>query len=248
MAKQVKVMSYNVQWFTGINSQLEMQQKIIAKYNAHIIAMQELATNGKINRIGRAALADYPYQYLSKHKNYMGLASKYPLKNVRSHELSDQDPKDMARYGETRAYMTGILEIGGKNITLINTHLCYLTQEIKFKQMRQIFRRAQKSENVIITGDFNTFAEKEGDREYEGMYRQFIDAGYHLANCCPAITKTWTEKAAAKRITQLTYPTDNIIVSPNIEIKKTMYDKIKLSYPDGNPIDHIPIVTTLVIR
>lgn len=240
---KLKVMTYNVQWFSKINSQLAMQEKILNKHNAHIVGLQELSVDGKINSVGQEALAGYPYKFMSKHKNFMGFASKHKLKNVRSHEFTFQDPEDMARYGETRAYMTGTLELDGKAITVINTHLCYLTQSIKFKQMRQIFRRAEKSEYVVITGDFNCF-----DGESERMYGKFIDAGYHLANCDPKVTKTWTDKTAPKRLSQFTFPTDNIITSGNIEIRKIAFDKTKLSYEDGNPIDHIPMVATLWIH
>ena len=245
MTVKLKIMTYNVQWFTGINSQLDMQQKIINKYHAHIIGLQELTTTGKINSTGRKALAGYEYQYLSKHKNFLGIASVYPLKNVQSHEFSCQDPEDMTRYGETRAYMTAEMEIGGKTITLINTHLCYLTPEITFKQMRQIFRRAEKSEYVVVMGDFNTFDGEAGTMYQQFIDQRFIDAGYHLANCCPEITKTWTEKPNPKRLSRFTNPTDNIITSGNIRIKKAMFDRTKLKWPDGNPMDHIPIVARL---
>lgn len=244
---KLKVMSYNVQWFTGNNSQLTMQKAIMDKYNAQIIGLQELSTNGKINSVGKSTLAKYPYIYLSKHKNYMGLASIHKLKDVKSHEFSDQDPKDMERYGETRAYMTATLEMDGKSITLINTHLCYLTKEIKYKQMRQIFRRAEKSKNVVITGDFNCFMEKAGDEEYINMYKQFVDAGYHIADCDSKITKTWTDKIEPKSLSKFNYPTDNIITSNNITIKKVYFDKKKLSYPNGFPMDHIPIIAMLEI-
>ena len=238
---KLKIMTYNVQWFTGINSQLDMQKQIVNKYHANIIGLQELTTTGRINSVGRKALAGYDNLYLSKHKNFLGIASVYPLKNVRSHEFTFQDPEDMARYGETRSYMTGSLEVGGKTITIINTHLCYLTSSVKYKQMNQIFRRAQKSPSVIITGDFNCF---DDDSQ---MFNKFIDAGYNLANCAAKITKTWTDKTSVRRLSQMTFPTDNVITSGDIEIKKVVFDKTKLSYPNGFMIDHIPIIVTLCI-
>lgn len=238
----LKVMTYNVQWFTKINSQLSMQKEIFDRNEAQIIGLQELSTDGKVNRVGKAALAGYPILCLSDHKNYLGIASQYVLKNIRSHDFKHQDPEDMARHGETRAYITARLEIGGKTVTLINTHLCYLTPDVKYQQMKEIFDVAMRHKCVIITGDFNCFG------EYEQMYRQFVAAGFRLADCDAKVTKTWTEKPNPKYLGQFTYPTDNIIVSPNIRIKKVRYDKTKLKYPDGNPMDHIPIVATLQIR
>ena len=239
---KLKVMTYNVQWFSGINNQLAMQEKIVSKYHAPIICLQELTTTGKISSVGKTALADYKYQYQSDHKNYLGIASQYKLKNVRSRDFRHQDPEDMERYGETRAYMTAVLEIDGKRIKLINTHLCFRTPEVKYQQMREIFSSAKRAEYAIITGDFNYFV------EYEEMYKQFADAGFHLANCGTKAVKTWTEKANPKRLSQFTYPTDNIITSGNIRIKKAMFDRTKLKYENGDPVDHIPVVARLYIK
>lgn len=236
----LRIMTYNVQWFTKINSQIDMQHEIIESKKPDIIGIQELTTNGKINAIGRTVLRDYPYKKLSKHKNYLGIASKYPLKNVQSFDFENQDPEDMARFKETRAYQTANIELGGKKILLINTHLCYLTQEIKFKQMAELLDVARKSKYTIITGDFNYF----GENEYDAMYRPFVDAGFQLANCNPAETKTWTDKVNPKRLSQFTFPTDNILVY-GIQMKWVKFDRTKIKYRDGHPIDHIPIVARL---
>ena len=245
---KLKLMTYNVLCFARINKQLEMQKKIINNYNAKIIAMQELSTNGKINAVGKAALADYPYQYMSEHKAYLGFASKYKLTDIKSYDFKAQDPEDTTRYGQTRAYQIASLHIDGRTITLINTHLCFHTQEIKFQQMKELFELAKKYEYVVITGDFNCFMQKKDDAEYTHMYKQFVDAGFYLANCESKITKTWTDKTNPKNLSQFTYPTDNIIVSPNIVLSKVYYNRTKLFYPNGWPMDHIPIVAMLHIR
>ena len=240
---KLKIMTYNVQWFSGVNSQLEMQQRIMDKYHPQIIGLQELSTTGRINSVGRKTLAEYENQYMSLHKNYLGIASIYALKNVRSYDFKHQDPEDMARYGETRAYMTGTLDIDGKKIKIINTHLCFHTPSVKYIQMKEIFRSAEKAEYAVILGDFNCF-----DGEYERMFGRFEEAGYRIANCGPTPKKTWTDKPNPKWLSRMTFPTDNIIVSPNITIKKVMFDKVKLKYPTGDPMDHIAVIARLYIK
>ena len=243
-----KVMSYNVLCFDQINNQPAVQKEIIEKSNAVVIGLQELSTSRRLKNAGEIALASYPYKYWSNHKAYLGFASKYPLKNIISRDFRNQDPQDMREYGQTRAYMMASLEMNGKTITLINAHLCFLTQDIKFKQMRELFEVAQQYPYAVVMGDFNCFMTANNDMEYINMYKQFADKGYHLANCNGSITKTWTDKINPGSLSNFTYPTDNIIVSPKINLKKTYYDKRKLSHPNGYPMDHIPMIALISIK
>lgn len=244
--EKIKIMTYNVQHFSGINSQVDMQKRIMNKYNANVIGIQELTTTGRINSVGKAALAGYQYKYLSSHKNYLGLASRCMLNNVKSRDFKNQDPEDMAMFNETRAFMTASLEIGNKKIVLINAHLSYLTPEVKFLQMGELFTLANRYTYTVIMGDFNCFADQVGCEEFNRMFGQFVNAGYHLAN--GKMRKTWTNKNNPKWLSQFTYPTDNIITSPNINIKKVYFDKIKLSYPNGDMMDHVPIIARLIVH
>ena len=87
-----KIMSYNVQCFDYINSQAEVQRKIITKNNPSIIGIQELSTSRRVKPVGVVALETYPHLYFSAHKAFLGLASKEPLKNVKSKDFKHQDP------------------------------------------------------------------------------------------------------------------------------------------------------------
>lgn len=243
-----KIMSYNVYCFGGINAQTDVQKKIFAKQNAKIVGMQELSTSRHINNVGQAALADYPYKYMSAHKAFLGFASKYALENIRCKDFRTQDPQDMTQYGQTRAYMMADLSIGGKKITLINAHLAFLTLDIKFQQMRELLEVARQQEYSILVGDFNCFMTSPNDMEYTNMFKPFADAGFHFANCKDGITKTWTDKTAPKSLSDFTYPTDNIITSPNIVIKKVYYDTNKLKHPNGCEMDHIPMTALVKVQ
>ena len=243
-----KIMSYNVQCFDYINSQASVQTKIFDKNNALVVGIQELSTSRTIKPVGQIALAEYPHKYLSAHKAFLGFASKEKLKNIINRDFKAQDPQDITEYNQTRAYMMADLEIGGKTITLINSHLCFHTQSIKFQQMKELFDVARQKEYVILTGDFNCFITSPGDMEYNNMYKPFVDAGFHLSDCDGKITKTWTDKINPGSLSNFTYATDNIIVSPNIIMKKVYFDKTKLKYPNGYPMDHIPVIALVEIK
>lgn len=247
---RLTVMTYNVQWFTRINSQQAMQQKIISDYDADIIGVQELSQNGVIPSLGQLVFADYQYQQLSNHKNYMGMMSKLPLSNIVIADYETQDPEDASRYNETRAYMMADITFGGKVITWINTHLCYLTTAPKYAQMAELFDIAEQKEYCIITGDFNNTASSVSDNDYINMFKPYVDAGYNLANCSPSagFTKTCSDLTTATTTADLINPCDSIITSGNIDIVDVVFDTTKFSYLNGDPIDHIPVIAELQIN
>lgn len=244
-----KVMTYNVQWFTGINSQQTMQQLIINTYNADIIGLQELSTNGTVPTVGQNVLGNYPTLQLSNHKNYMGMASKYTLSNIVIADFVNQDPQDASLYNETRAYMIADITLAGKTVKWINTHLC-LTDEYKYLQMAEIFALAEQYDYVIITGDFNAYDyASASSTEYIQMFKPFADAGYNVANNNgTTFTKTYSGSTSATSLSEFTSPPDDIITSGNIDIIDVDFDTTKLSYLNGSVIDHIPVIATIKVN
>ena len=247
----LKSMTYNAQWFSKLNSQQAMQEIIIGGNNADIIGFQEISKTGQIPDVGLAVLTNYPVKRLSNHTNYIAMASKRRFTNVVVKDFTSQDPEEWTRWGETRAYMVSDMMIAGDTVKWINTHLAALGASYKFAQMGEVFALAQayraQGYPVIITGDFNSWADDAADDEYIYMYKQFVDAGYNLANNTPTLgfTKTWTDSTTATSTAQMTYAADNIIVSPEFSISTIKFDATKFSWLDGNPIDHIPIIVSL---
>ena len=245
-----KVMTYNVQMFHGINAQTAMQTAIINKYKPDLIGMQELSTYTvtTLPAAGQAMLADYPVKQLSNHKNKLMLATKgYQLSNVVIADFANQDPGDMEQYNETRAYIKADVQIGGKNVTLINTHLAVFSAEVRALQMQEIFAMAQQCESCIITGDFNSTAESVESEAYIQIYKPFVDAGYNLANNSPSsgFHNTFTSSSTATSLADLTAAIDTIIVSSDMNIVSVVFDDTKFDYLNGSAIDHIPVVATL---
>lgn len=247
----IVVMTYNVQFFRGLNSNQTMQDEIISKYEPSIIGMQELGTTSTLPTVAVNMLQDYPYKEFSDLHNRDLLVSKLPLSNVVYAEFEHQDPEDMSTWGDTRGYIMADISVNGKTIKWINTHLCYLTQSIKWQQMEELFDLAEQSEYVILMGDFNSEPmDSAYSDDYVHMYKQFVDAGYKLANNSPKVgfTNTWTNSTSPSSLADFTWPCDSIIVSPNIHILNRVFDLTKLEYLDGNPVDHIPVVARLVVN
>lgn len=243
----LKVMSYNVQWFTKINSQQTMQNEIIAKYHPDIIGFQEYSKSRSTPTVGVNMLVDYPHINISLHQNYLAVASKIPLSDF---QYVDYQTQDTAGDGsEIRAYMKGYVSIGGKRLAIFNSHLAYKNSTPKWAQMHELFEAAELEEYAILTGDFNSYALSASDDDYINMFKPFVDAGYKLANCSSTagFTKTFSGRATATTLDDLVTAPDTIIVSGNIDVLNVTFDTTKLSYLDGNSIDHIPVIATLQI-
>ena len=246
----LKVMTYNVQWFQNFNSQQTMQELIINSNDADIIGIQEISKNGTIPSLGQTVLSGYGYKQLSSHKNYMALASKKQFSNYSTADFQNQDAYDASEYNETRAYQKCTINVGGIPIVWINAHLCFHDASVKAAQMMELLTIAEQNDYCIITGDFNSYCLAVSDTDYVSMYKPFVDAGYNLANCTEekGFTKTWTDSAVATSTAEMTYATDNIITSANINIMSVKYDSTKFSYLDGHAIDHIPVIAELQVN
>lgn len=250
--QSLNVMSYNVQYFTGRNSDVQMQQSILETYTPSIIGMQEFSTTGATPSVGQTVLSDFPIILNSNpvvSMSGLGLASKLPLYGSKTQKYATQDPDDMTRYGVERAYIKTYFDFNNKKICFINTHLSVLNLAPIYGQMAELFALAEQEDYVIITGDFNTWFSAFTNTIYVNTYKQFVDAGYKLANNSPTvgITNTYSNLTDVTTLSGMRSNPDSIIVSGNIDIDSVVFDTIKLSNLDGNTIDHIAVVATLLI-
>jgi len=238
----ITVMSYNVQWFSGLNSNQSMQENILGTYDADIIGLQELTRDSSMPSMGTTLFSDYQHQYIGGQANKTGLVSKYPLSNVVSSNFINQA-------SETRGYQKAYLSVGGKTICWINTHLETSSYEsVKVAQAGEIYNLVQNEPYFIITGDFNTVCKSVNDTEYTTIMKQFIDAGYNSANCSEqhGFLDTWTSGSTASGTW---YPCDHVITSANITITDVIVDttKIDVAAQTGQSIDHLPLVAYLTV-
>ena len=238
------VMSYNIQWLTGINSNQAMQESILSTYKPDIIGMQEVTRSDSFPSMATTLLSrDYPSRYLGSQTNKTAIASKKTLSNVTSAVFSSQA-------SETRGYQKAYFAVGGKTVCWINTHLETSSYEsVKVAQAKEVFEMVRDEEYFIITGDFNTVCKSVNDTEYTTIMKQFINAGYHSANCSTqhGFLDTWTSGSTASGTW---YPCDHVITSPNIEITNVVVDtdKIDIAAQTGQSIDHLPIIAYLTIN
>lgn len=251
-AATLKVMSYNVgQWYNGTltavpTDQYEtyyaLQRGFMTRNDPDIVCVQEYASTFSSGHSANeviGSLFDYSYQ---------NNGSSYQRKIMYSqHEMNDITNANYEGY--TWGYQKGRISIGGKDIWIINTHLATSsTESQKVAQARLLFDMVGELEYFIILGDFNTVCTSVNDTEYTTIMKQFIDAGYHSANCSNqhGFLDTWTESTDR---TGVWCPCDHIITSSNIVMSDVMvdYSKVAVSSVNGVRIDHCPIIAELTV-
>lgn len=241
------VMTYNVGAWSNINSQLALQQSIINTYTPDLIGLQECGSSAS-GTIPSVIFSGYQTKHWSGQYNYQAFLAK-------TITLTDYEKANFVnQIGETRYWMKCYFQFHGKTICWITTHLNhkrtsdYVTNRIA--QMQEVFALAEQEEYVILTADFNSGGMSMSDDEWIGMYKPFVDAGYNLSNCDSTwgFTKTYSSLTTAESLNDFTLPTDNIITSGNIDIVNRVIDTTKLSYLNGDVIDHVPIISYLKVN
>lgn len=134
---------------------------------------------------------------------------------------------------EQRIYARSVIEKDGKEIAFYVSHLSYSDENIRKKQMQQLFEamRDDPIKHVIATGDFNVRHLSEFN-----IFKQ----DFRLANGKDGVwIKTFIEPDENQIFTSI----DNIIVSKNIDIKKV---KVDCDYKDKS--DHLPIIALIELK
>lgn len=238
----LKVMTYNVQWFSDLNSNQSMQNKIISDYNADIIGFQEFSKTSSIPSVGQNVLTNYQIT-LSSAYNYLAMAYKYNINDIIDQAFTNQDTR------EQRRYMKCHIPFGDVSICWINTHLSVYDSAVRYAQMGEVLAMAEQEEYCIMTGDFNHYSNNTSSSDWINMYKPFLDGGYHIANCNNDNDFHWTyTNTSISNVLQAPNCPDNIITTGNIDIISTTYDMTKFQYVTTQNIDHIPVFCVLNIN
>ena len=244
-SSDIVVMSYNVQWMTGLNADTSMQTDIFNTYNADIIGFQEFqrANSSSMPSWVSTLLPDYEYVNMGTYGNKNAFATKYAMSNFETIPHTEQSM-------DGQSYSTATIEVDGTEIFIVVSHLTTSTYEAKkVAQAKEIYDALQGHDYFILLGDFNTVCKSVNDTEYTTIMKQFIDAGYNSANCSAqhGFLDTWTSGSTASGTW---YPCDHIITSANISIDTVIVDTTKITVAEqtGQSIDHLPIIGYLTVN
>ena len=237
------VMTFNVQYFSGINASPEILDSIFTQYNPDIVGMQEYGAAAAVDGVDSQT-------FIRRYWDYTEVGGT----NLVASKMALNDPETVyyADYTEPRCYQKMYVAVGGRRIAVFNTHLDYdylgSPETPKVKQIKALFDAVAREEYFIILGDFNTVCSSTADPDYINMIKLFVDAGYHCANCSDqhGFYGTWTDGTTDANGSW--EQTDNVVTSPNIIIKEVVIDRTKITANTGLTIDHLPIVARLDVR
>jgi len=210
---------------------LLMQGRLIYDQQPDIMGIQEAFQNLKADNIidNLASLKTknmsnclfsptINYSNGSKYGN--GLISRYKLRDVKTYSLYS------GGY-EKRLLQKAVATIGGKTVSLYNTHFTYNTASVRVKQFEQVKKIMDEDPNKykILTGDFNAGY---------GEFSLFLK-NYKVINSPD--TKYYDYSKKEIEYSEL----DNIIVTKNIDVINSRIIVTKLS-------DHYPVFAYLVLK
>lgn len=248
---RIKVMSYNIgQWYIGNGSNVptdkytsyyNLQRSILSSNAPDVVGFQEYYDPFSTGH----NVADVIGEYFTDHVN--NATSGYPAKAIytNGYDISDYSVHDFSVGNQL--FIVGKIVVDGKDIWIINVHLATSLYEAnKVAQSVELFNYVSNLEYFIILGDFNTVCKSVNDSEYTTIMKQFVDAGYNIANCSAqhGFIDTWTEGTSESGTW---YPTDHIITSPNIIMADVYRDTTKLTDGLSDVIDHLPLVAELIV-
>ncbi|AKL95796.1 endonuclease/exonuclease/phosphatase [Clostridium aceticum] len=228
----LKIMSYNIHHGRNLFGKYSLDEiaEVIKKSGAEIIGLQEL-DNGvvrsrfedQIKYLSEKLSMEYVYGYnvnLLGGKYGNGILSKYPIESYENFHLPSGR--------ERRGLLTAVIDVKGKKINFLVTHLG-LNQQERQNQVNAIEKYMDTiSDDVILVGDFNA---KPKSKEIQLISKRLIDAAY----------ATGKDEEPTFDLPVLSARIDYIFTHKNLRPLK--YDVIK-----SRASDHYPITATIKIQ
>jgi endonuclease/exonuclease/phosphatase family metal-dependent hydrolase len=162
----LRVMSYNIHHGEGLDKKIDLERiaKLIIDAKADLVALQEVDRG-----VARSNLLDIPVElakltglkpYFEKNIPYKGgeygnaILTRFPIKSAKNTHYK------MLRTGEQRGVLQLMLDVHGRDVLFLNTHIDYRPDDaeriLNVEEMKQIVAAAGPRTPVILCGDFNS--------------------------------------------------------------------------------------------
>lgn len=240
LAKRVglRVMSYNIHVGVGMDHQLDLGRisDVINRERVDLVGLQEVdrgvrRTQGldEIVELSRLTTMNYAFAHnLDYQGGEYGVAilSRFPINKIDHRKFENR------RESERRGMLRIEVEVGGRLINFVTTHLDYQYSDGRLFETEQLLRALEEKKGaIIVAGDFND--EPKGD-SYKLMTGKFEDAW--IGSKAKEAGLSYPADRLAKRIDFIFYRT-----SDGVRAKKAWTVRSLAS-------DHVPVVAELELK
>ena len=229
----LRVMTYNIHHGEGLDGKVDLLRiaELIQREGADIVALQEVDKG-----VARTARRDFPAELaaltgmtcvFSNNFSYQGgeygnaVLTRFPVVRV------THTPFPMLRAGEQRGLLQLILNVHGRELVFMNTHLDYQSDDAeRWSNTGEIETRMKQyaGRPIILCGDFNTTPESRVCRRLgESFDDTWARVGQGGGFTIPASQPT-------KRIDYIWIARDKSLVP------------LKIWVPQSDASDHLPVV------
>jgi endonuclease/exonuclease/phosphatase family metal-dependent hydrolase len=229
----IRVMTFNIHHGEGTDGKIDLNRiaEVIVNQKADIVALQEVDRN--VERTAHrdliaelAALTGMKYAF-GKNIDYQGgdygnaVLSRYQIVKQQNHHYK------MLRPGEQRGLLQVVLNVEGKRLLLLNTHLDHRQDDAErlanIDEIKQILGQ-YKGLPVILCGDFNDIPDSPTHRKVEETWAD----SWRRAGKGEGFSYSSTQPQ--KRIDYVFVNKGNALVPVTAWV------------PESNASDHLPVV------
>ncbi len=236
----LRVMSYNIHHGEGIDGRIDLERiaKVITDAKADIVGLQEVdrgvqrtqrrdlpAELAKLTGLTAHFENNFPYQGGEYGNAFL---TRFPIKAAKNTHYK------MLRTGEQRGVLQLVLDVGGREILCLNTHIDYRKDDaerlLNVEELKAIVAAARAQQQpVIMTGDFNATPES----RTIGQVKAFLADTWELVGRGAGFSYS-TEKPE-KRI-------DYVWISPET------IAPVKMEVLRTDASDHLPVLAELRLK
>lgn len=238
LQRTFRMMSYNIHHGAGTDGAINLPRiaSVILNARVDVVGLQEVdrrtTRSGGVDQPAELARLTGMHYYFAKNINYQGgeygnaVLSRFPIRQ-QTHSLLQRLNTSTEQRGANRL----IIDVGGVEVVLINTHLEHTDQAERLHSISQLKVMAQTygSRPVIFCGDFNM---QPGSAAYAAMAQDYTDAWMVAGQ---GLGFTFSSTLPNRRIDFFWY-------TPG---KGTL--PIRANVPSSNASDHLPVVTEWLV-
>jgi endonuclease/exonuclease/phosphatase family metal-dependent hydrolase len=230
----LRVITYNIHHGVGLDGRLDLQRLagVIVRERPDVVALQEVDRG--VERSGQrdllrelAELTGLEHAAFGKNLDHQGgdygngLLSRFPIRRQANLHLDQLGP------GERRGVLHAVLDVEGREVAVLVTHLDHLSLEERLASVRQIEERllpAYERYPLVLAGDINDVPEGAVYRRLTARLADAWVAGEGLGYTIPV-------GAPARRIDYVFHSRHLVPVAAHV--------------PWSDASDHLPVVADL---